>query len=82
MAVTPLLFHSRPVVVEAVQVTLANIEEIASWVGDAVRASHGSTPPDGVRVRPGDWVVRTGTSRVRLCSDDEFRAAYQPVVGS
>lgn len=81
MAVTPLLFHSRPVVVEAVQVTLANIEEIAAWVS-SVRASRGSTPPDGVRVRPGDWVVRTGTSRVRLCSDEEFRAAYQPVVGS
>ena len=81
MAVTPLLFHSRPVVVEAVQVTLANIEDIAAWVS-SVRASRGSTPPDGVRVRPGDWVVRTGTSRVRLCSDEEFRAAYQPVVGS
>jgi len=81
LAVTPLLFHSRPVVVEAVQVTLANIEEIAAWVS-SVRASRGSTPPDGVRVRPGDWVVRTGTSRVRLCSDEEFRAAYQPVVGS
>lgn len=82
MAVTPLLFHSRPVVVEAVQVTLANIEEIAAWVDGAVRASHGGALPDGVRARPGDWVIRTGVDRVRLCSDEEFRAAYRPVVGS
>lgn len=81
MAVTPLLFHSRPVVVEAVQVTLANIEDIAAWVS-SVRASRGGALPDDARVRPGDWVVRTGTSRVRLCSDEEFRTAYQPVVGS
>jgi|GEM_PF-2611593 len=81
MPVTPLLFYPRPDAVEAVQVTLANIEDIAAWVSSVTDVPRTVAVLDA-RARSGDWVVRTGAVRWHLYHDDEFRAAYRPLVGS
>ena len=65
---TPMLYVSRPVTVEAVRVTPENRDEVATWCGGTVAFM----APDG------DWVVhRSGFS---VLTDLEFQAAYNSLL--
>ena len=66
--------------VRAVQVTHANLAEVALWCGGSTWAASVLVPSREVwqyRVAPGDWVVKIGP-HFEGWTDEEFRAEFVP----
>jgi hypothetical protein len=82
-------YRKKPVVIEAVRYTGANIAEI--W--DAFTAEHVYGPVDGVDghpayvetgggrvvVNPGDWVIRGTAGELYPCRPEIFEETYEAV---
>lgn len=81
------LFRKKPVVVEARQVTVFNIDELEHWCGGTVHNWHVaakyrviSIPTlEGVmEAHVGDWIIRGVADEFYPCKDSIFQATYEP----
>lgn len=83
---TPTTFLPHPVRVEAVQVTVANLAEVAEWCKGSV---HGTLLPEGQRIiethsihgeeltaNVGDWIVSHPMLGYSVESDSDFKLLY------
>lgn len=74
-------YKSREVV-EAVQLSASNRQEVAAWSDGWFYDSNGdselyvSTVRGGERAREGDWIVKR-ESGFSVMSEDEFQSAYE-----
>lgn len=86
----PKPYNRKPFEVTAEQVTLENMKDIAEWVGGTVKVlERGNTPFVEILIQgphqddkvamatAGSWVLKRG-STIRVCSDQAFRANYEP----
>lgn len=76
-------YRLKPVVVEAMQITGQNIEEVAAWCGGRAVYEYNLpvvvVPTDGnAHATPGDWIVKQDGA-TRRCKADAFEAAYELV---
>ena len=81
-------FRKKPVVIEAVQFTGANGQEIADFMQCQFPAF---TPNSGhlligtlegtMAAAPGDWVIKGVAGEFHPCKPDIFEATYEPVEG-
>jgi hypothetical protein len=77
-------YRRKPVVIDAVQWTGSNLEEIN---GLTFGSTVGSTDSDGLLIdtidgrlplSSGDWIIRGITGRLYSCKPDVFAATYEP----
>jgi hypothetical protein len=82
-------FRKKPVVVEAVRFTGANIEEIAAFVGETPphrnlallgeSSLYEITTLEGkLFASPGDWIIRGVQGEHYPCKPDIFEETYEP----
>ena len=78
-------FRKRPVVVEAVQYTGANHDEVDAFVAISPRATTW-VPDHGLRIDTlegsmmcdvGDWIIRGVQGEIYPCKPDIFAATYE-----
>lgn len=77
-------FRKKPVVIEAIQFTGQNKDEIVTFTGDVL----GVDSPDGdlmiitlegsMRASPGDWVIQGVNGEFYPCKPDIFEKTYEP----
>lgn len=76
-------FRKIPVVVEAVQYTGSNRQELAAFAGHWIDVSgdavYVTTPSGPVRVETGDWLIKQSDSDYYPCKANVFAAVYEPV---
>jgi hypothetical protein len=85
-------FRKKPIIVEAVQFTDGNLDEVAHFVGTALAFEGRVVPlhPEAVRLttihgdtayaRPGDWIIpEPMPGRFYPVKPDIFAATYEPV---
>ena len=78
---TPQRFRKRPVVIEAVQLTRANLLDVANWCGGQARTSGRVLIPtlEGeMQADLGDWIIRGVADEFYPCKPDIFAATYEP----
>lgn len=85
-------YRKKPVVIEAVRLSVRNYHEVAFWchgeVTNNINDETGETEPaieiktlEGRMIAScGDWVIRGVKSEFYPCKDDIFRATYDPQV--
>jgi hypothetical protein len=75
-------FRTRSVVVEAIQYTAENVEEICEWLPFQLIMS----PEDGLSIPPeegwmngalGDWIIKGPQGEFYACKPDAFAATYE-----
>ena len=82
-------FRKKPVVIEAIQYTGANCNEIAQFVEDDVFECDGvvckgeesywiNTLEGVMEASPGDWVIRGVAGEFYPCKPDIFEQTYEP----
>lgn len=78
-------FKTKPVIVEAIQLTRDNIKEIKSLVGhhnytekswDPVNLYLDTGHGEAV-VEPGSWIIQDGNGKFYPCIDSEFQRKYE-----
>ncbi len=84
---TPERYRLKLAAVDAVQVTVDNVAEVAAWADDAEYWGDDCPSPalfvasrDGsaeVRADLGDWVLRDDAGRFFVLSDGGFKALYE-----
>lgn len=82
-------YRPRPTKVEAIRWTGDNCAEVFAFLGrphsahdPGLWAEHGWIEGADGRfgvMEPGDWLVRHDERRYEVLTDDEFRAAFEPV---
>ena len=81
------MFRKKPVVIEAVQWTGANTEEIDAFLGGAVLPC-GDPARQGLRIHTlegimlataGDWIIKGVAGEFYPCKPDIFLQTYEPV---
>ena len=87
-------FHKKPVVIEAVQWSGANVQELSNWLAGfpecakcVARFDYTSQPPtvliptlEGtMTASAGDWVIRDVKGAFYPCKPDIFEATYEAV---
>jgi UDP-2,3-diacylglucosamine pyrophosphatase LpxH len=78
-------FRKKPVVIEAVQFTGDNQDEIVRFAGltavvmGRTHELHIKTTEGMMHVSKGDWVIRGVKGEMYPCKPDIFQATYQPV---
>ncbi len=81
---TPQLLKTRPMVVEAVQVTKDNIADVAAWCGGVPMAGRGvglyTDTDDFAHAFLGDWVVKGPFGEFYPAADKVIFAKYEAVV--
>ena len=81
--ITPVLLRSRPVVVEAVQLTADNLAEAAAWCGGVHGDDHLWVVTDTAQpavARIGDWVLRGPFGEFYPAHDKVIFAKYDSVL--
>ncbi|MBA7659490.1 hypothetical protein ES703_67471 [subsurface metagenome] len=84
-------FRKKPVVVEAIEWTGDNFDEVKKFVGDCALHTELTTIvvlpyftgglntlPEGSRVVAGEWIVKDVMGEFYPCSKDIFDALYEP----
>ena len=79
-------FRKKPVVVEAVQWTGANVDEVLGFIftqGSAYRVAGSNgiaieTLEGTMRADPGDWIIKGVAGEFYPCKPDIFAATYEP----
>lgn len=81
-------YRKRPVTVDAVRWTGANMDEVAAFAGDAWPGHVAPNPPaddlivdtlEGeMRCQPGDWLIRSVVGEFYPCKADVFASTYEP----
>lgn len=77
-------FRKRPVVIEAIQFTGTNPEQIADFAYGSIGYANTrevciQTREGDMRGKVGDWVIRGVAGEFYLCDDSIFQATYEPV---
>lgn len=87
-------FRKKPVVIEAVQFTVDNLDELTEWSSGAVQLNMRQTSSGGgvIRLRAqvetlegtmlaevGDWIIRGVKGEFYPCKPDIFTATYDEV---
>lgn len=80
-------FRKRPVVIEAVQFTGRNVDELADFCGIAMRPVADTTTGGAMleihtregtmRATAGDWIIRGVQGEFYPCKPDIFAATYE-----
>ena len=83
-------YRKKPVVIEAFQLTIDNIDATpswpnwlhAAWANDVIEI-HGQTLDintlEGTMTgRPGDWIIKGVKGELYPCKPDIFEASYEP----
>ena len=80
-------FRKKPVVIEAVQWTGENLDEVKAFLGDDFWSVHSQRGILSVKSREGVvvgerqyWVIRGVDGEHYLCAPDIFAKTYEPVV--
>ena len=76
-------FRKKPVVIEAIQWTGDNFDEIDDWSDrEAVRLVAGDlhifTLEGAMRADPGDWIIRGVVGEYYPCKPEIFECTYEP----
>ena len=83
-------FRRKPIEVEAVQLTVENIGEVAKWCNGCVKemgrgprqmAIDIPSPEGGLRALIGDWIIKGVNGEFELYWSDVFDANYEPIDG-
>lgn len=83
----PLPYQTRPERVEVMRITWENYMKVADWAGVGYSATPDSvelrfeSPETTVLAGPGDYVVKMGNGRFKLCAADDFSAIFEEVDG-
>ena len=77
-------FRKKPVVIEAVQFRLNNIDDVERFVGgDLGKDAEGNpviaTLEGALRVSLNDWIIKGVKGEFYPCKPDIFAATYEPV---
>lgn len=86
-------FRKKPVVIEAMKLTLQNIAELILWINaglpdEAMARAHKPYTLDAIQIRTlegymiasvGDWIIKGVKGEFYPIKDDIFRATYEPV---
>ncbi len=83
-------FRSKPVVIEAQQLSNESLHDIVQWVGDAfksctVNQAKGTfvlkikTLEGALDCKPSDWIIKGTVGEFYPCRNDIFRNKYEPV---
>ena len=81
-------YRKKPVVIEARELTVADLDAVAAWCGspfriydDVVAAPHIliSTLEGVMRAEVGDWIIQGVKGEFYPCKPDIFAATYEPV---
>lgn len=75
------LFRKKPVVIEAVQLTPHNIEEVTQWCGGVCGLVSVAIPTlEGNMIAwgdKGDWIIKGVAGEFYPCRDEIFTATYE-----
>lgn len=77
-------YRKKPVVIDAVQFTGENLDELRRFVPEEVRDNRVGHPlgiwtPEGVMsVSVGDWIIKGVKGEFYPCKDDIFKMTYEP----
>lgn len=82
-----MMYRKKAVSVEARQVNLANLDQVAKWCNGIVRRREDNFSPriqimtlEGVvTAQLGDWVIKGVMGEFYPCRDDIFQMTYEPV---
>jgi hypothetical protein len=77
-------YRKKPVVIEAIQYTGSNANEVLKWASLAylIEKAGGieiETLEGVMRASPGDWVIRGVRGELYPCKPDIFEATYERV---
>lgn len=76
-------FRKKPVVIEAVQFTAGNFNEIEEFVGGDAEFRDGelivATLEGPLRAAPNDWIIKGVKNEFYPCKPDIFDETYEPV---
>jgi hypothetical protein len=79
-------FRKKPVVVEAIQWTGSNGDEIARFCGGKCTFKHGNpefftleSHSAPLEASPGDWIIKGIVGEFYPCKPDIFEQTYEPV---
>lgn len=79
----PKKYRKKPVVIEAVQFTGENAQEIVGWIEEPAAINRAGdirihTLEGDHRARPGDWIIRGVKGEFYPCKPEIFEATYEP----
>jgi hypothetical protein len=79
-------FRKKPVIIEAIQLTPLNIEDVEEFVGgDLGKDSKGNTviaTLEGAMIcSMGDWIIKGVKGEFYPCKPDIFELTYEPMCG-
>ena len=80
-------YRKKPVVIEAIQFTGDNIQELWDWAGaDAIYgpveddpSAYITTLEGRMEASPGDWIIKGVQGEFYPCKPEIFEATYEPV---
>lgn len=83
-------FVSKPVTIEALQLSRENRGEVLRWLGETNYQDRKFDPVNvlilnehgPVLAEPGDWIIRGTRGEFYPCKDSTFREKYAPVGSS
>lgn len=81
-------FRKKPVVIEAQQLTVFNLEELEQWCGGSIkglrlpanqRVIDIQTLEGEMRAQIGDWIIKGVKGEFYPCKPEIFAMTYEPV---
>ena len=80
----PMMFIKKPIAVEAMQVTVFNLDEVVEWCkgelfGSRLNAKDRAIKFNGYEARVKDWIVRDDHGIFRVHKPAVFEALYERV---
>ena len=81
-------YRKRPVTIEAVQLNIHNVREVAKWCGGDWGCTFGSTEPDALDIYTlegtmaayiDDYIIRGVQGEFYPCKPDIFKETYEAV---
>ena len=81
-------FRKKPVIIEAHQLTVFNLEELEQWCGGSIKGLRLPAKERVIRIQTlegemeakiGDWIIRGVKGEFYPCKPDIFEATYEKV---
>lgn len=78
-------FRKKPVVIDAILFTGANLDEVKEFVGphgvtrNILRWVEIKTLEGSMRANPGDWIIKGVAGEFYPCKPDIFKKTHEPV---
>ena len=82
-------YRKKPVEIEAIQLNVHNVREVAEWCGADFGYTFGSTEPDALDIHTlegtmaahiGDYIIKGVQGEFYPCKPDIFAATYEEVI--